>query len=92
MPGDKTIVVEVKTGRTAVQGESCNSFKKENYPSPHYQTIHDRDSGGRLKRLQDIHHFIVAEREIREVKFDGAPASEAFLNCTLTTRLFNINP
>jgi ferric-dicitrate binding protein FerR (iron transport regulator) len=77
-PGDKTIVVDVKTGRVAVYKESSIVNKKEHFLTPNQQAVYNRDSDVILEQLQENPQVILTDAVIDEMKFDEAPAGDVF--------------
>jgi ferric-dicitrate binding protein FerR (iron transport regulator) len=78
-PGDKTIVVDVKTGKVAVYKESSRVNEKEYFLTPNQQAIYNRDADEIVQQLQENPQVILTESVINEMKFDEAPAVEVFI-------------
>jgi hypothetical protein len=76
--GDKTIVVDVKTGKVAVYREKRKGTEAEYHLTPNQQVIYDRSSDKIVQQLQKDPRIIVTEKEIDEMKFEEAPAVEVF--------------
>ena len=76
--GDKTIVVDVKTGKVAVYREKRKVTEAEYHLTPNQQVIYDRSSDKIVQQLQKDPRIIVTEKEINEMKFEEAPAVEVF--------------
>lgn len=77
-PADNTIVVDVKTGKVAVFRENNTVHKKQYFLTPNQQVVYDRDADVVLHQLQENPQIIISEKEINEMKFDEAPATEVF--------------
>lgn len=77
-PEDKTIIVDVKTGRVAVYTKSNKELKNEYVLMPNQQAIYNCEAGQIVQQLQESPQIIIAEKEISEMKFDEAPASVVF--------------
>jgi transmembrane sensor len=78
-PQDKTIVVDVKTGRVAVYKESSRVDEKEYFLTPNQQAIYNRDADEIVQQLQENPQVIITESAINEMKFDDASAVDVFI-------------
>jgi transmembrane sensor len=78
-PGDKNIVVDVKTGKVAVYRENNKVSKEEYHLTPNQQAIYFRSTGKILQKLQEDPQIIISEKEINEMKFDDTPVVDVFV-------------
>lgn len=76
--GDRTIVVDVKTGKVAVYKESNIVNRKEYLLTPNQQAVYNREADEILQQLQEDPQVIITEKEINEMKFYEAPATAVF--------------
>jgi hypothetical protein len=77
-PGDRTIVVDVKTGRVAVYKENKGLSDTEYHLTPNQQVVYDLKSKKILQQLQENPQIIISEEEINEMKFEDARVPVVF--------------
>jgi len=74
---DKTVVVDVKSGKVAVYLEN-HSRDEPLYLTPNQQVVYNRDSDDIIQKLQENPQVIIPETEIKEMAFDEAPVNMIF--------------
>ena len=77
-PGDRKIVVDVKSGKVAVYKENKNDSEPEYHLTPNQQAVYDRDSDMIVQQLQEDPQVIITEEEMSEMRFDDEKVSVVF--------------
>ena len=74
---DKTIVVDVKSGKVAVYREN-DTRAEPLYLTPNQQVVYNRDSDNIIQKLQENPQVILTETEMKEMTFDEVPVNMIF--------------